>query len=190
MTKEQLRVKYKLKRGAITPAAKEKLEDLILIRFQSLLTDIPDVIMTYAACEKQHEYDPGLAERFSAFRNPAAVFAFPVTGPGHSMQAFIVNDETAFAPNAYGIDEPVNGIPLDHTEIDMVFVPLLAFDEKGFRVGYGKGYYDRFLLTCRKDVCKIGFSFFEAEEQITDADAFDIALDICITPYKTYTFIH
>ena len=48
----------------------------------------------------------------------------------------------------------------------MVFVPLLAFDKAGNRVGYGKGFYDLFLSECRQDVIKVGLSFFEAEEEI------------------------
>jgi 5-formyltetrahydrofolate cyclo-ligase len=50
----------------------------------------------------------------------------------------------------------------------VVFVPLLAFDKKGNRVGYGKGFYDAFLSKCKPETIKIGLSFFEAEETIDD----------------------
>jgi 5-formyltetrahydrofolate cyclo-ligase len=73
-------------------------------------------------------------------------------------------------------------------EIDLVIVPLLAFDEKGIRVGYGKGYYDRYLKDCREDCLKVGFSYFEAVERIEDADEFDVPLDFCITPNRIYVF--
>jgi 5-formyltetrahydrofolate cyclo-ligase len=123
------------------------------------------------------------------FRNPEVVFIYPSVKE-NNLHAIIVNERTAFAPNEYGIDEPVNGTEGIPQEIDMVFVPLLAFDNRGYRVGYGKGYYDRFLRTCSPDVLKIGFSFFEAEPEIGDVNEYDIPLDICITPGKVYTFIN
>jgi len=45
----------------------------------------------------------------------------------------------------YGIPEPIDGIEIDNYKIDVVFIPLLAYDTKGNRIGYGKGFYDRFL---------------------------------------------
>ena len=72
--------------------------------------------------------------------------------------------------------------------IDLVFVPLLGFDEKGNRVGYGKGYYDRFLSTCRDDVVIIGLSFLEAVSEITDTDPWDVPLHYCISPNRVYEF--
>ena len=60
------------------------------------------------------------------------------------MVAMAVDDETEFEENKYGITEPVNGVKIDPEEIDMMLVPLFAFDKRGYRVGYGKGYYDRF----------------------------------------------
>lgn len=71
-------------------------------------------------------------------------------------------------------------------EIDMIVVPLLAFDLRGYRVGYGKGFYDRFLTG--STAIKIGLSFFEATETIVDADALDVRLDLCITPERIYQF--
>jgi 5-formyltetrahydrofolate cyclo-ligase len=72
--------------------------------------------------------------------------------------------------------------------LDVVFIPLLAFDEKGNRVGYGKGFYDRFLAKCRPETVKIGLSFFEATPEITDVSPDDIRLDWCVTPEKVYSF--
>jgi len=69
-----------------------------------------------------------------------------------------------------------------------VLVPLLSFDKKGFRVGYGKGFYDRFLMQCKSDCIKIGLSYFDPIDVIDDADEFDVPLDFCITPQKVYVF--
>jgi 5-formyltetrahydrofolate cyclo-ligase len=84
--------------------------------------------------------------------------------------------------NKWGILEPEQGVPTPTEKIDMVIVPLLAFDEKGHRVGYGKGFYDRFLAQCRKNCQRIGISFFSATTLIEDIDDNDIRLTSCINP--------
>ena len=70
----------------------------------------------------------------------------------------------------------------------MVLVPLLCFDRSGHRVGYGKGYYDRFLRKCRADCKKIGLSMFDPVDEITDAGESDVRLDLVITPTATVSF--
>lgn len=90
--------------------------------------------------------------------------------------------------NKWGILEPEQGVPTPTEKIDMVIVPLLAFDKKGHRVGYGKGFYDRFLNECRIRCQRIGISFFQTAELIEDVDANDIALTHCITPMQFFTF--
>lgn len=77
---------------------------------------------------------------------------------------------------------------MEPKKIEVVFVPLLAFDKQGNRVGYGKGFYDRFLKQCKTDVVKIGLSLFDAEEEIEDVLENDIPLDYCITPNKIHEF--
>lgn len=73
--------------------------------------------------------------------------------------------------------------------LDAVLVPLIAFDARGFRVGYGKGFYDRFLKTCRADCLKIGLSLFPPVEKIADTADFDVKLDACATPEKIWRFV-
>ena len=90
--------------------------------------------------------------------------------------------------NDYGIDEPKEGTEVSEEEIDVILVPLLAFDKRGYRVGFGKGYYDRFLPRCRSNVIKIGLSFFEPIDEINDISGFDIPLNFCITPQKNFEF--
>ena len=104
------------------------------------------------------------------------------------MSHVLLTDNTKIKKNKWHIPEPINGIPIASQHIDVVFVPLLAFDLHGHRVGYGKGFYDRFLKNCKADTLKIGVSFFEAETQISDILESDITLDYCITPEKIYRF--
>ncbi len=105
-----------------------------------------------------------------------------------TMQHILLTDSTLIKKNTYNIPEPVDGVPIPNEIIDVVFVPLLAFDEFGHRVGYGKGFYDRFLSQCKAEAIKIGLSFFEAETKIKDAYEGDITLDYCVTPNKVYNF--
>ena len=68
-----------------------------------------------------------------------------------------------------------------------MFVPLLGFDEKGYRVGYGKGFYDKLIADCSSHLTKIGFSYFEPIN-ITDLNVRDKKLDYCITPLQIFQF--
>ena len=113
------------------------------------------------------------------------------------MTHFLLTDNTKIKKNEYNIPEPIDGIEVPTSKIDVVFVPLLAFDKTGNRVGYGKGFYDKFLTECKPDTSgselakqtiKIGLSFFEAEEKIEDVFESDVKLDYCVTPNGVYEF--
>jgi 5-formyltetrahydrofolate cyclo-ligase len=104
------------------------------------------------------------------------------------MTHFLLTDSTKIKKNEYNIPEPVNGIEVPSNKIEVVFIPLLAFDNNGHRVGYGKGFYDKFLSECESETIKIGLSFFEAEELIEDAFESDVKLDYCVTPNEVYIF--
>jgi len=82
----------------------------------------------------------------------------------------------------------LDGIEVDEEKIQVVFIPLLAFDLLGNRVGYGKGYYDTFLKNCNDSILKIGLSLFEAEKEIIDIHENDVPLNFCVTPEQVYEF--
>ena len=100
---------------------------------------------------------------------------------------FLLTDNTAIKISRWGIPEPVDGIEVDLKKIEVVFVPLLAYDLYGNRVGYGKGYYDKLLEECNKDCLKIGLSFFEPESFI-ESEKHDMQLTHCITENKIHLF--
>ncbi len=91
--------------------------------------------------------------------------------------------ETELVKNLWEIDEPTHNKFVEPRMIDMVLVPGLCFDQMAQRVGYGKGFYDRFLKTCRPDCLKIGLSYFEPVEKIDDAHQGDVAVDFVVTPF-------
>jgi len=105
-----------------------------------------------------------------------------------SMKHYLLTDNTTIKKNNYNIPEPVSGIEIATSQLEVVFIPLLAFDKTGNRVGYGKGFYDRFLAACRPETLKIGLSFFEAEAESFETSEDDIGLDYCVTPEKIYKF--
>ena len=105
-----------------------------------------------------------------------------------NMTHFLLTDNTKIKKNDYNIPEPIDGIEVPSHKIEVVFIPLLAFDTTGHRVGYGKGFYDKFLSECKPETIKIGLSFFEAEEMIADVFEADVKLDYCVTPEKIYEF--
>ena len=105
-----------------------------------------------------------------------------------NMTHFLLTDNTKIKKNEYNIPEPVDGIEVPAKKIEVVFIPLLAYDKLGNRVGYGKGFYDKFLSECQPETIKIGLSFFEPEEQITDVFETDVKLDYCVTPNAVFKF--
>ena len=189
MTKSALRKIYKEKRKQISFNEQEKWLDMILINFQQLQLPFINCVHTYLAIKDQNEIDTDKIIRYLKFINPALITVVPkINLDKVEMRHYIFNETVSLAPNLFGIVEPVNAENIDANEIDMVITPLLAFDKHGYRVGYGKGFYDKFFLTCRNDVIKIGLSFFEPEDIIEDINPFDIPLNYCITPHTIYNF--
>jgi 5-formyltetrahydrofolate cyclo-ligase len=189
MTKAALRKAYKEKRSGLSVRDAGKFTDLILINFQQIRLPFISYVHTYIASEKLGEADTSALTRYLEFKNPGLKILVPkidITSGG--MQHFHFNDDVELVHNAFGIAEPAGGEAISPDEIDLVLIPLLAFDKRGYRVGYGKGYYDRFLSECRQDVIKIGLSFFEPEERIDDINQFDIPLNYCVTPQAVFEF--
>lgn len=104
------------------------------------------------------------------------------------MHNYLLTDNSRIVLNDWGIPEPDGGIPISHKDIEVVFLPLLAYDIKGNRVGYGKGFYDRFLAKCSKEVVKVGLSYNEAESHILPTKDTDIPMNYCISPQKIHFF--
>lgn len=103
------------------------------------------------------------------------------------MKHFLLQENTVLKISKYGIPEPVSGIEISPELLEVVFVPLLACDEKGHRIGYGKGFYDRFLPKCNPNTLFVGLSFFEPEPEIF-FEITDVPLNFCITPKKIVDF--
>ena len=105
-----------------------------------------------------------------------------------SLRHFLLQEDTKLITSKYGIPEPDSGQEVPADLLDVVFVPLLAYDKKGMRLGYGKGFYDRFLAQCSEKCRKVGLSFFEPEPDLIPSESWDLALDIVVTPSAFYRF--
>lgn len=187
MLKKDLRKKYKELRQQIS---EEALEDKSLAIANRLLQlDIWDntYFHLFLTIEEQKEIDTEFILQILAGKDKEIVVA-KSNFETLEMTNYLLTDNTKFQKNEYNIYEPVDGIEVPTSKIDVVFVPLLAYDTKGNRVGYGKGFYDNFLSQCKEDVVKIGLSFFEPEDAIEDVSANDIRLDYCVTPTTLYSF--
>jgi 5-formyltetrahydrofolate cyclo-ligase len=187
MFKSELRKKYKALRAEL---ASDFIETQSLaIANQILSLDIWDTsyFHLFLSISEQKEIDTEFLLHVLAGKDKEIVVSksdFAI----HKMTHYLLTDNTKFIKNAYNIPEPVDGIEVPVSKIQVVFVPLLAFDGKGNRVGYGKGFYDAFLSECTPETIKIGLSFFEAEEFIEDTSDMDVSLDYCVTPDRIYKF--
>lgn len=90
--------------------------------------------------------------------------------------------------NKWGIPEPVNGTIASNKSIDVVLIPLLVFDQSGHRVGYGKGYYDRFLESCRLETIKLGLSLLAPIKEIPEIEPHDVPMDYCVSHLGFHNF--
>lgn len=148
------------------------------------------MVHIFLPIRKHNEIDTFSLLNYFKLQHPQLTIVIPRTDFTNLSITNILYDHeyTILGRNKYDIPEPIHGKVISNEKIDVVFIPLLGFDQKGNRVGYGKGFYDRFLSECRPDVVKIGMSFFEPIDEISDVNEFDIPLDLCITPEKTWNF--
>ena len=187
MNKTELRTQYKALRQNLS---KVEIEEMSLaIANEVLALDIWDktYFHVFLPIEEQKEVNTEFLLHLLTGKDKEIVIS-KSDFTTRKMTHFLLTDNTKIKKNEYNIPEPVDGIEVPTFKIQVVFVPLLAFDTKGNRVGYGKGFYDQFLAECQPETIKIGLSFFEAENTITDVFEKDVQLDFCITPEKCYRF--
>ena len=97
---------------------------------------------------------------------------------GNDLVFYEVTNKTIFMKSSFGVYEPMEKNSYDE-KIDLIIVPGVCFDKKNNRLGFGKGYYDRFLINNKTK--KIGVCF---KEQLIDnipTDKFDIKMDLIVT---------
>lgn len=186
MLKEILRKAYLKKRDLLS---RETIKEYSLqISNKALRLAVWDFSFyhTYLPITKNNEVDTSYL--LTVLQGKDKNIVVPKIGSSNHMENYMLLDNTHLKLNCWGIPEPVDGIKIEESKLEVVFIPLLAYDKEGNRVGYGKGYYDAFLSKCRPNVVKVGLSFFEPEERIEDIDNNDVPLDYCVTPNAIHTF--
>lgn len=187
MVKKDLRKKYKSLRGNLVTS---EIDDLSVVIANQLLK-LPiwefSFYHIFLAIEEHKEVNTDYILNILSGKDKHIIISKSDFKTG-LMDHFLLTDNTVIKKNSYNIPEPVDGIEIANNKIDVVFIPLLGFDKKGNRVGYGKGFYDRFLAHCKPETLKIGLSFFEAEAEISDIFESDVPMDYCVTPNTIYTF--
>jgi 5-formyltetrahydrofolate cyclo-ligase len=189
MEKIAARKLYKDKRRDLPEGERAKMDDLMLIQFQRIDLPFLQSVLSYWPIEENNEPNTHLFTAYLKFKNPGIKICYPISDFATlTMQAVATDIDTPFEKKSLNIYEPTGGIAVAGSEIEMVFVPLLTFDQLGYRVGYGKGFYDKYLTECTDECIKAGFCYFEPVDSIDDRDEFDVPLDLCITPQNIYVF--
>ena len=185
MLKKELRQKYKALRNQLSEEDLEEMSLAIANKIMSLPIWEKTYFHVFLPITEQKEVNTEFVLHLLSGKDKEIIIS-KSNFETREMKHFLLTDNTKIKKNQYNIPEPVDGLEVPTHKIEVVFVPLLAFDKKGHRVGYGKGFYDKFLTECNPDTIKIGLSFFKAEEKIEDVFESDVKLDYCVTPNEVY----
>ena len=186
MKKSALRKQANLLRAQLDAEAIQSLSHQLLTQFSRLNFNGVKVLHIFLPIQEKNEPDTFLLIEWLRAHHPNIKIIVPKSDfSTFLMTHHVLGDHKELQKNAFNILEPQQGE--EHKgDIDMVILPLLAFDSRGYRAGYGKGFYDRFLQGM--DTLKVGLSLFDVSENIEDVNEHDLKLDLCITPGKLYDF--
>jgi 5-formyltetrahydrofolate cyclo-ligase len=190
MTKAELRQLYLEKRRQMLPAEVDAASRAVADRFFDEI-DLSAVsnLHTFIRSARANELDTSnIYLRIWRDLPKIATYAPRVDTSSPEMESVRFHSSTELVESRWGIREPMGDDTAEPESFDLVILPLLAFDESGHRVGYGKGYYDRFLSKCRLDCQRVGVCAFPPEQRIDNVGWHDLKLNTCITPMHTYRF--
>lgn len=194
ITKAPLRRAALARRQALTPAEvasrSQRLGELLFAHFPVAAWRWLHVFLPLAAKNEPDTW--AIIHRIWAEGLPVRLAAPVVQPDGISLKHYELTPDTALVTNRWGILEPVASPAAEvlPAQLDAVLVPLLACDAQGHRVGYGGGFYDRFLAQCRPGAQFIGLNILEEPPGATIADvvAIDVPLHACLTPGGVWNF--
>ena len=186
-SKTELRKKYLEKRKSLSDIEIEGFSEKIFNRVKEYF-DLEKInnIHIFISSEKLKEVK---TDEFIKFLWERGKMVFIPKVSGKELLCCELVKETILKPNAWSIGEP-EGVPisLNSVSMDMVMTPLVYCDKKGNRIGYGKGFYDRFLSKINRNALKVGVSIFTPNEEIIDISPEDIALDYLVTSSEVFSF--
>ena len=188
MNKADLRNAFLAERSDLSPSQIQSRNLLISQR----LIDYVDweslaVVHLYLPIVQNNEVDTFPLIQFLRKDRGNIRMVIPKVEPDNKLAHYFLSRSTKLVPNVWGIPEPVDATPADIADIDLVIVPMVIFDKQGHRIGYGKGYYDRFLADCSATTRKVGLCYFDPVETIA-IEPTDIPLDAVVTPDGVWEF--
>ncbi len=185
MTKKELRESIKIKKNQLSAWLINDLSQKISQHFLTNFQFENEIIGVFLPLESQKELNlyPLIQDLrlFNALCIPQTNFE------DFSMNFYPLPNFTDLQKGKMGLLEQ----NITHQEAvipSVLIIPLLTADLKGYRVGYGKGFYDRYIQQKAPNAIRIGVSLFEPIEKIEDTDEFDQPLDFLISPKKVYSY--
>ena len=191
MTKKELRKQYKEKRNSLSESEyQQRCERIVERVIENFDFSTQHYVHLFLPIRIQKEIDTFLLIEQLQSKYPQLQLVVPRVVPNSFEMEHYLYDAATITLSEWGIPEPMpdSSQKVLPQKIDTVLLPLLVFDEKGNRVGYGKGFYDRFLTECRPEVQKIGLCLEEAVPLIEEVGEWDIPLDFCVSPQRCYEF--
>ena len=186
MRKSEIRTVYLEKKESLTETEVLNLSEKIFHNFISEFSlEENQMIHCFLSIPEKGEVDTSLFLNYF-FEHKIRVFV-PKIVKG-KLIALQINNDTPLIHNAWGIKEPAGNEDCSVKDYDFVITPLLYADQFGTRVGYGKGFYDRFFSEINPRAVKIGVSFFPPLEDVEDVSEFDIPLNYLVTPTEILSF--
>lgn len=184
MRKADLRKKYLERRLQLTPAQVQGFSEAVTAQFFSAFKPRKSqIIHIFLPMNKFNELNTRLIID-ECWSKGMCIFVPRINGNQLESVEFCRDSEIVQHP--WGLSEPT-GLS-SGVQFDFVLVPMLYCDPKGQRIGYGKGFYDRFFSSLNYKVPKIGLNMFSPDEIIDDAVATDVAMDYLVTPYEVLSF--
>jgi 5-formyltetrahydrofolate cyclo-ligase len=189
MTKDQIRKIYLQKRLQLSEGEFQILNRKITDQFfVSVNLSFIGVLHTFLPIEKQREVNTwNIIDRIKREFPNVRISIPKVNNQTSIIDSYYFEGLHQLEKNTWGVPEPKQGIPTPPEKINAVLVPLLGFDKQGNRVGYGRGFYDKFLKILNPDCLKIGLSLFPPIEKINDVKEHDIPVNMVITPNGSVT---
>lgn len=190
MTKEELRKVYIKKRNALSDSEYQRLnKELFDVFFGSVGLSRVKVLHSFLPIQKNREPDTrAIINHITRKFNDVRIVVPRVEVDTQTIENIFLETSTVLQDNVWGIPEPEMGVIADPQEIDIALVPMVIFDSRGHRVGYGKGFYDKFISTLRPDCKRIGICLFDPVDRIDDIRDYDQPLTQCITPSGNHSF--
>jgi 5-formyltetrahydrofolate cyclo-ligase len=179
MNKKEFRQQQMQKLGQITATTKLNKETQVQAHFlaQPAVKAAQSVAITLS-----HGFELATMPIIEQLKNVGKSVYIPRTLPEHQMEFVKWTPELKLEPKFFGILEPQGGEVIDASQLDVIVVPGLAYERtQGYRLGFGGGYYDRYLK--QTSATKIVLAF---EEQVYSKaqwtiEEFDVAMDQIIT---------